>query len=92
MKTAHQYMIALTPDERTPSVKAMVDIILLDAEKDASAQSSDSYDDGYADGRALGYDEGFDNGIKEGYARAQAEFNSSDDVEAKIENGVEGLA
>lgn len=34
MKTAHQYMIALTPVERTPSVKAMVDIILLDAEKE----------------------------------------------------------
>lgn len=34
MKTAHQYMIALTEAERTPSVKAMVDIILLDALKE----------------------------------------------------------
>ena len=54
MKTAHQYMIALTDAERTPSVKAMVDIILMDASK-AIAEA-------LQEGHEEGYDEGFDEG------------------------------
>jgi hypothetical protein len=33
MKTAYQYMLALPKEEMTGNVKAMVDIILLDAER-----------------------------------------------------------
>lgn len=57
MKTAYDYMIALTADERTPSGKAMVDIILLDAANavdDISAQIAEARLEGYE----TGYEEG----------------------------------
>jgi flagellar biosynthesis/type III secretory pathway protein FliH len=107
MKTAYEYMIALTADERTPSVKAMVDIILLDAAKaidealetdpdDVDVRISDSYDEGYSDGKNTGYEDGYSvgrsEGYDEGYEDAKAEFSTSDDIEDQIEKGVEGLA
>lgn len=86
MKTAHEYMIALTADERTPSVKAMVDIILLDAAKaidealetptdDSDVRLRDTYqegyDDGYEAGKDVGYDQGFEDGHTQGYEEAK---------------------
>jgi len=50
MKTAYQYMLALSEAERTDSVKAMVDIILLDAEREAE----EAYNEGLNEGAELG--------------------------------------
>lgn len=69
MQTANQYMIALTADERTPNVKAMVDIILLDAAKAIDEQINaawrEGYDEGYHDGHDAGFDEGYERGLAE---------------------------
>ena len=50
MKTAHHYMLALSEAERTENVKAMVDIILLDAEN----AIDESYQAGLEEGMELG--------------------------------------
>lgn len=53
METAARYMIALSPEERTDNVKAMVEAILRDAE----IAIADAYEEGL--------DEGFDKGLSE---------------------------
>lgn len=50
MKTAHDYMIALPEAERSENVKAMVNIMLLDAENDMD----DAYAQGFEDGMNAG--------------------------------------
>ena len=50
MKTAHDYLIGLPPEERTENVKAMVNIILLDAAND----TEDAYTEGFEEGMSAG--------------------------------------
>ena len=73
MKTAHQYMIALTEAERTPSVKAMVDIILLDALKEIEDEKEKAFQDGKSDTNNESYWEGHEDGYAKGYEKGLAQ-------------------
>jgi flagellar biosynthesis/type III secretory pathway protein FliH len=75
MKNSYEYMIALPKSNITDSVKAMVDIILLDALREID----EAYNEGKSDGENSNarwdeaYEEGYSDGHREGFADGKAE-------------------